>query len=146
MSIHQIRTANKYLLRFGAVCSCIIVLYQSEFWLELNRYNSNSELGFYIFSIIFICALTAWPFMSLVAIANGIAKRSHSINLASACLLVSTLLVAGSLAVYIAASTAIEGDSSSTASVIYAVIPFYILIAGCIFYGPMYWIAKRSST
>jgi drug/metabolite transporter (DMT)-like permease len=113
-----------------------------------NPFKEGLDIAFILrssASLIMILGFTCMPFFIFFHISKYIGNKKTCLALSMARLIVAILVTLISWWLYYSSKQAIEGDSSSTASLIYAVLPFYILIGGSIIYGILIAIAKNNA-
>lgn len=99
----------------------------------------------WLFPLVIISALTFSPFYVFHRMSCKVHKITKKPSLHYICISLSIIVLLVSLKLYYEASVSIKGSTSSTASLIYAVLPFYILIGGSIFYGVLIMGAKNNA-
>lgn len=144
LDIAIIRRIEKAIILAGA-------LYVIGFLLTEASFETEEGMDLYlvliskVIPILFFFGLSLLPYLLFYSVSKAISLKGEGSPYTRASLIVTLLVVPVSCILYYASGKSIEGDPSSTSSLIYAVLPFYIAIIGGFFYGVVYLAARKSS-
>lgn len=110
---------------------------------DFSFFDFSAESFFIGFSILVFMLITFAPFLWFLRLSQKIHALKVGSRFSKATLLINLVLVATCGVIYYLAAQSIQGDSSSTAALVFAVLPVYIGLIGSLFFLPVWAIAKR---
>jgi drug/metabolite transporter (DMT)-like permease len=143
-TLHKLQTRT---IAAGALFVAVYILQ----WGDFSSSASIDEFGFTLgllatlVPIIFFFGLSLFPYAIFYKITKSIFDRGGKETYSKASFLVTVVLIPVCCWGYVAAGQSIRNDTSSTASLVFAVLPFYIAIVGSAFYGVIYMLARKGS-
>ena len=144
LNIDEYWKIEKLVLLAGGAFIGMYMLTQSDFP-SFDELPSGSDLLFAFLPIGIFLGFTLFPYLLFFQIAKSIHNQQAGISSAKGRLILSLVIIPTSCWLYFASGRSIEDDPSSTASLIFAVLPFYICIVGCFLYGLVYWFNRIST-
>ncbi len=144
LEIETIRKADRTLISLGGFFILIYMLTWTDFSLG-DEVGIIEFVAVYFVSTLFVLGLSVLPFLIFYAISASISKKGRPPKYSRISLLITIFVVPISCWLYYAAGKDIEGSTSSTAVVIFAVLPFYIGIFGSLLYGAVYFAARKGT-
>ena len=132
---NTIHKFEKNLIYFCMSILTFFLFYLSNFTFKKLIDFSSEYYAMNIFSILLMLALTLFPYITLLLMNRRFHKRVSLITSYTSSLIVSIFIITISLFLYYQSWASVDMSASSTASLIYAVLPFYILIGIIIIYG-----------